>query len=80
MSKLDEKTTIPLFAALIAAPTLIGGILWLSSINVKAEKALDQNTTLKEEAIEIKSDIKDLKKSLQRIEIKLGTQPRNKGE
>lgn len=38
--KLDERTTIPLFAVLTSLPLLVGGILWLTNIDAKASQAL----------------------------------------
>jgi hypothetical protein len=39
---INEKTSIPLFAILGALPFLIGGILWLTSIDAKATYASEQ--------------------------------------
>jgi hypothetical protein len=80
MTNLTHRTTIPLFAALASIPLLIGGILWLTSIDAKAERALDQNINLKETVLTVSSEIKEMRDSLKRVEIKLGTYPTRKGE
>lgn len=41
MSSLDERTTIPLFTVLATLPVAIAGILWLTSIDAKANRALE---------------------------------------
>lgn len=68
--KIDDKTTVSLFAVLGAAPVIVGGILWLSSINSKADEALkkgDSCTIL----------LQKVDRRLIRIETKLGTKPDN---
>lgn len=37
--KLDERTTVPLFAILMTVPFALGGVLWLTSIDAKATRA-----------------------------------------
>lgn len=36
---IDDKTRIPLFTVLSCVPVLIGGIMWLTSIDAKASAA-----------------------------------------
>lgn len=39
MSELNEKTRVPLGAVLLSLPVLVGGILWLASVDSKATAA-----------------------------------------
>ena len=77
---LNDKTTIPLFVVVASIPFLIGGMMWLTSMDAKAQKALDQNIVSKEIAQKLESKVDDIQQSVQRIEVKLGTYPKNKGE
>lgn len=67
MTKLDDKTTISLFAAIASLPFLIGAIMWLTSIDSKASQALREV-----------SKIDKLQESVTRLEIKFGTLPDKK--
>lgn len=67
MTKLDMQTTVPFFAIVASIPVLFGGMLWLTSINAKAEQALRET-----------SKIEDIQKAVTRLEIKFGTLPENK--
>ena len=80
MPVLNDKTTIPLFVVIASVPFLIGGILWLTSMDAKAQKALDQNALSKEITSDLGKKVDDIQKSVHRIEVKLGTYPKNKGE
>ena len=62
--KIDERTDIPLYAAIASIPFLIGGILWLSSIHAKANTAESKLITLEQAVVDIaviKTDIKYIK-------------------
>ena len=48
---LNDKTTIPLVAALAALPFIVGALLWLTSIDAKATKGA--------ESAEIIAEIRD---------------------
>lgn len=50
--QLDERTKIPLFAVLSALPFVVGGILWLSSIDAKASNSQDEVREMKKILIE----------------------------
>ena len=43
--RIDDKTNIPLFAAIAAAPIIIGFVMWLSSIDSKASNAEVSNAS-----------------------------------
>lgn len=62
--QLDDKSTVNLFAALATAPFIIGGVLWLTSIDAKATKAVENAELIKEihvTVIELRKDIEHLK-------------------
>jgi len=69
MARIDEKSSVPLFAVIVVIPSFIGGIFWLASIDANAKQALKET-----------SKIEDLQKAITRIEIKLGTYPKQQGE
>lgn len=65
--KLDDKTTIPLFAYIASIPFLVGGILWLATIHAKANNAEMKLNTLEQAIVDIaviKTDIKYIKANL----------------
>lgn len=66
-AKLDEKTTVSLFAVMCALPVLVGGVFWLSSIDAKATQALKET-----------SKIEEIQKAVTRLEIRFGTLPETK--
>jgi len=66
---ISDKTAVPLFAIMISLPTFVGGIMWLTSIDANAKQALKET-----------AKIEELQKALTRIEIKLGTYPKQQGE
>ena len=45
---LNDKTTIPLVAALAALPFIIGALLWLTSIDAKATKGAESAEVITE--------------------------------
>ena len=62
--RLDEKTTIPIYAALTALPFLIGAILWLASVDAKATKAAESSEIIHDihiKIIKIEKDVEYLK-------------------
>lgn len=65
-AKLNDKTTVPLIAVICSLPFLVGGIMWLSSVDAKATKGA-----------EAKEMLYKMDKRLDRIEIKLGTKPKD---
>jgi hypothetical protein len=67
---IDEKTNVPLFAVAAALPFLIGGLLWLTSIDAKATFARDQITGV----IEM---LRDVRERVIRIEEHQKSDPRN---
>ncbi len=71
MLNIDEKTRISFFAVLSALPFLIGGILWLTSVDAKASMSLqrsERTQQLLDKQMEILFDMRD---SLIRIEEQL---------
>ncbi len=44
---IDDKTKISLFAVVVCIPFLVGGILWLSSVDSKASAAAEDLKTTK---------------------------------
>ncbi len=61
---INDKTTIPLFAALLSLPVIIGGILWLTSVDAKATKAAESADLISEihiKVIKIEKDVEFLK-------------------
>ena len=69
--KIDDKTSIPLFAVLAAAPVMVGFIIWLSTIYSIASNAQQVNES-QDRKIESSSKILvDIRERLIRIETKL---------
>lgn len=77
MQLIDEKTRIPLFAAICAMPFLAGGIIWLSTIDSTAATALEEarkNT----DRIDVQMNfLVDIRERLVRIEERLRTKTNN---
>jgi len=44
--KIDDKTTLPLFAAIGTLPICIGFIVWLTNIDSKASQAIDSGVKI----------------------------------
>lgn len=66
--EIDERTKIPLFAVLAAVPFIVGGLLWLTSIDSKASQANDRVSgvlemliDVRERTIRIEQQLKDIK-------------------
>lgn len=68
MKSIDEKTLIPLGLVI----SIIGAILWLSSIYFETKSAADEIKSLKEENRELYRVFNTIDKRLSRIEGKLG--------
>jgi hypothetical protein len=68
-ARINEKTTVPLLAVICSLPFFVGGIMWLSSVDAKATKGA-----------EAKEMLYIIDKRLDRIEIKLGTKPKEPKE
>lgn len=67
----DAQTKIPLFAALGSLPLLVGGIIWLTTIDAKASSA-NASALRNEVAVEKQvSILLDLRERLARIEEQL---------
>lgn len=66
MSKIDEKTNISLFVAIGSLPFLFYAAFWLYSVRSDAS-----------DGAEAKQLYYKIDKRLDRIEIKLGTKPKN---
>lgn len=65
---INNKTNVPLFAVIAAAPFIVGAILWLANVDAKASSSLTKAET--QEKI-----LWRLQRSMIRIEAKLGTAP-----
>ena len=59
--EIDSRTTIPIFAALGGLPFVIGGILWLTSIDSRASEA-------NKKAFEMSTTVRDIHERVIRIE------------
>lgn len=62
--KLDERTTISLWAALASLPFIVGAIFWLTSVDAKATKAAESSELIQEihvKIIKIEKDVEYLK-------------------
>ena len=67
MDIIDEQTKIPLFAVIVALPFMVGGILWMASVDSKASSAKDDISGIKE-------ILKDVHDRVIRIEDKINNQ------
>lgn len=65
-AKIDDKTTIPILTVICSLPFIVGFCFWLSAVDAKATKGA-----------EAKEILVQIDKRLDRIEIKLGTKPKN---
>jgi len=64
--KIDDKASIPLFAALASLPFMFGAILWLTSVDAKATKAAESADVIievRDRVIKIEKDIEYIKES-----------------
>ena len=64
--KLDDKTSIPLYAALATLPFMFGAILWLTSVDAKATKAAESAEVIievRDRVIKIEKDIEYIKEA-----------------
>lgn len=61
---LDEKTKISLYAVVCCLPFLIGGILWLASIDAKATLASIDSIEVRKLVYEIHNDVIKIKEHL----------------
>lgn len=62
--KLDERTTISIYAVLASLPFIIGAIFWLSSVDAKATKAAESSELIQDihiKIIKIEKDVEYLK-------------------
>jgi hypothetical protein len=64
-----SKVKVSIVAILMSIPCLVGGIFWLASVDAKATKGA-----------EAKEMLYKMDKRLDRIEVKLGTKPKNDEE
>jgi hypothetical protein len=67
MSKLTEQTTVSLSLFGMVLASLVGAILWASSVAAKADLALEKADKIEKMAIdlaEIKNDIQWIKRNL----------------
>lgn len=61
---IDDKTNIPLFAAIASIPCIVGAIIWLTSVDAKATKAAESAAVIleiRERVIKLEKDIEYLK-------------------
>lgn len=62
--KIDDKTTIPLFAFVLSLPCLVGAIFWLTSVDAKATKAAESTEVIleiRDRIIKVEKDVEYLK-------------------
>ena len=64
---IDEKTKIPLYAALTAAGTIIGFSIWLYGVSLDAKEGKEA----KSQVLDIIYEIKGLRKDLKSVKRKL---------
>jgi hypothetical protein len=55
--EINETTKIPLFAAMAALPVVVGGIIWLTTIDSKASAAQEELRGLKILVIETRDTV-----------------------
>lgn len=69
--KISEKTTVPLFTVLLAIPSFIGGIGWLTAISFKTDSALAENVKQDGKLDDQAKLLKNIESIVIRIEAKL---------
>ena len=65
--KLDDKTTISLYAVLASLPFIVGAIMWLTSVDAKATKAAESSDLIQDthtKVIKMEKDIEYIKEKL----------------
>lgn len=72
--KIDEQTTIPLFAVLTSSVVLVGVVAWLTTIFVMAADAQAMNHIQEQKLDSQKTLLIDIRERLVRIEEKLKNQ------
>jgi len=70
-NQIDDRTSIPLFAALAATPIIIGFIVWLSTIYSMASNAEFVNIQQDDKIINNGKILIDIRERLIRIETKI---------
>lgn len=68
MSIIDEKTKVPLVLVASTVPFLVGGVIWLTSIDSKASQAIEKASHNEEQLSTTNSRLLDIKERLIRIE------------
>ncbi len=63
---IDERTRISLFAVAVAIPFLIGGIIWLTTIETKASAAQNDLRDLRPVVEEIRDRVIRIEEQLKR--------------
>ena len=63
---IDEKTKISLFAVAVAIPFLVGGIIWLTTIETKASAAQNDLRDLRPVVEEIRDRVIRIEEQLKR--------------
>jgi hypothetical protein len=69
--KIDDKSTIPLFAALGSLPVCIGFIVWLTNIDSKASEALASGVKIEKRISKQDDLLQDTHDAVIRIEEKI---------
>lgn len=73
--KINENTTIPLWAMIASVPAIVGGIMWLSFIAYTSNSSASQITEIKSESKELHREVRlqliQINDRLTRIETKL---------
>lgn len=70
-AKIDEKTSISLFAILGITPVLVGGVVWLSSLGFRDDALAETVKKVEIKQKEIDSVISDVHARVIRIEEKV---------
>lgn len=68
---IDEKTKVPLFAVFVSMPFILGGVLWLTSIDSKASQAKEELQGAKQQMESVRATLEDVRDRVIRIEEKV---------
>ena len=54
---ITDKTKVSLFAVLVSVPVLVGGIVWLTTIDAKASGAQEELKGVKEMLVDVRERV-----------------------
>lgn len=72
MKQITERTLIPVSLVMVLFSTLIGGILWLSSMYSSISNANDRLNRYDQDMSEVKKDVSEIKRIVYKIDGRLG--------